>query len=460
MIPTQVERVPYLGDGVTTNFAFNASVLNAADIVVVERVIATGVDTVLTQGNQYTVLGTPDAVGRYVNGVTIVATVAPANTVYWIIYQDPALTQGVDLTENGLLPVESQIELPLDRLTVIAQRLNSRISRTLRQPDGDPADIGMVPDSVTRASKFLGFDALGNPIAAAGVTAGLNPVSAFADTLLDDANAETARNTLQIGSHPSYVRGLVGRRKTGATNVFQVSKLEAAVLVKPNAFGLQTSDFVYLKWPNFPTVMEVDASIAGPVVGGRDQAGAFTNPTNINVYLIWNGTTAGLIASASPHYNGPALPSGYTHFAFLTIIPFTTEFADAQAVGSHVLLSRAAISGLTSTSLVFVSTAASVPGDALAILGDVQLSGTSTGGGLLDATITISCSANGYAGAVGRVRLFQSGINSTTQASGHTPCRIPLTTSGFFYQVAIVQGTSISGTFQVLGYIVPNGDWS
>lgn len=196
MIATQVNQLAYTGDGVSTDFAFPAVVLSELDVVVIQRVTATGVDTTLVLDDDYLIIGAQDAVGRFTNGVTVRALTAPPATVQWIIYQNPAVTQEVDLTDNGLLPVEAQVELPLDRLTVICQRLQTLIGRSLRQPDGDPSAITTLPPVGSRGSMFLGFDASGNPIAAAGTSANLGPVSSYINTLLTAADALTARATL------------------------------------------------------------------------------------------------------------------------------------------------------------------------------------------------------------------------------------------------------------------------
>ena len=198
MIQTTVNRASYTGDGVTTEFAFPATVLKTADVVVLLRTIATGVAAPLALGTHYEIDGVLDAAGRYANGITVRMLFAYPSTFQIIIYQDPALTQLVDLVDNGLLPVETQIELPLDRLTVIAQRLASLVLRTIRQPDSDTTDLAVLPDATSRASKFAAYDSAGNPIAAAGTSANLTPVSAFIDTLLDDADAPAARVTLGI----------------------------------------------------------------------------------------------------------------------------------------------------------------------------------------------------------------------------------------------------------------------
>lgn len=173
------------------SFPFQAK----ADLVVLSTIIATGVQTTKALTTDYTIAGATDSLGFYSSGGTVTFLVAPANTVRITIYRDPARTQGLDLVENDSLPAES-LEAQLDYVTMLLQRVSDLIGRSLRQPDGDSTSIGTLPSSVDRASKFMAFDASGDPISAAGTSANLTPVSAFIDTLLDDATAAIARATL------------------------------------------------------------------------------------------------------------------------------------------------------------------------------------------------------------------------------------------------------------------------
>ena len=83
---------------------------------------------------------------------------------------------------------------------MIAVRLKERITRSLRQPEGDSADIDFLPSKIDRASKYLTFDAEGDPTAAAA-PANTTAVSAFMATVLDDTTAAVARATLQMLVH-------------------------------------------------------------------------------------------------------------------------------------------------------------------------------------------------------------------------------------------------------------------
>lgn len=456
MIQSSIDRVIYTGDGVTTGFPFSTTVLAQTDIVVIEETIATGVTVVKSLGSDYTIEGTTDAAGRYVDGVTVRATIAPSSSVRWAVYQDPPVTQLVDLVDNGLLPVETQIELPLDRLTVIAQRTRSLVERAIGQPDTDVSDIARLPGAAARASKFLAFDSAGDPIVAAGTSADLTPVSGFMNTLLDDGDAATARATLGvsrdglgIASPMPAVRGLRGSRHATTTKYTLTS---AQYVVLTNSSG----DSIIRTAPGSLTI---DATVSGPIANGRDQAGAFSNQW-VNIYYIWNGTTLALIGSLANPPTGPTLPSGYTYFAYATSVYYTTEFHPAYVFGNRVHVDIAALSSLTSTSVVSIgSLTAMVPPIATHIFGRAALTGTATGGGALHMYLQLHArSASPFVTGC-YVYLYLNGIASASQLVGRHSFEMPLLTSQtVYYQNTVVSGTGPSAEVKIDGYRVPNGD--
>src|SRR3990167_7546383 len=197
-------RQAYTCNGVTVDFAFAHPFNVTADLVVLKVLISDGTETTLTITTDYTIAGTADAYGAYPDGATI-TTVATISSLYrLIIYRAPARTQGVTHVENDPLPVISGVENPLNKLTMIAQRIHELITRSLRQPDGDSADITALPAKVTRASKYLTFDADGDPIAAAA-PADTTAVSVFMATVLDDTTAAAARTTLDVPSNAEAI---------------------------------------------------------------------------------------------------------------------------------------------------------------------------------------------------------------------------------------------------------------
>jgi hypothetical protein len=230
-ISTTLNRIAYAGNGVTLAFAFPYPFLAQGDLVVVVRNNTTGAEVTKTLTTHYTVSGGSGAAG------TVTMLTAPATGETLTVYDDPAITQGLDLRENDPLPAESA-ETAYDRLTLICQRLKDRVDRAIRLSEGysatfnpilpglidpgsplfvtnDGAGIGMFPGSTSRASQFLGFDASGYPIAGLPLGTLSTIVSAYIQTLLDDPDSKTARATLGL---PSISVKDYGAKGDGATD--------------------------------------------------------------------------------------------------------------------------------------------------------------------------------------------------------------------------------------------------
>jgi hypothetical protein len=189
-VNTTTSRADYLGDGTSTAFAVPFVFFATSELRVIERVIATGVETTLVQGTQYTVSGGNGSTG------TVTATAAPTAAVQWTILRNTARTQLTDYSANDAFPAETH-ERALDRLTAIAQEVERDQAQAVRVAPTDPVSL-ILPAGPARAGRFLGFDSAGNPIASALTVSGVITATAFATTLLDDADAAAARDTLEI----------------------------------------------------------------------------------------------------------------------------------------------------------------------------------------------------------------------------------------------------------------------
>lgn len=214
-INTTANRIAYAGNGVTLAFAFPYAFLAGVDLVVI-LTNAAGVDTTKVITTDYSVAGGSGASG------TVTMVVAPAVGETLTIYDDPAVTQNMDLVENGPLPAET-VEQAFDRLTIICQRLKDRVDRSFRLAEGFSSTFSLImPSSLprggiffvnaaatgiscgpgtaaSRAGLYLAFDSNGDPYGTTGPVSGV-PVSVFMATLLDDADAATARTTLAVPS--------------------------------------------------------------------------------------------------------------------------------------------------------------------------------------------------------------------------------------------------------------------
>ncbi len=67
-----------------------------------------------------------------------------------------------------------------------------------------------------------------------------------------------------------------------------------------------------------PATITIDITVAGPIVNGRDQAGALSAGSWVYMHYIYNGTLTRGLASASA--TAPTLPSGYTKFALAAAV--------------------------------------------------------------------------------------------------------------------------------------------
>jgi len=171
--------VSYTGDASTTSFPVSFAFFGTgtdAEIRVIERVIATGVETTLTNGTNYTVTGGSGSTG------TVVAASAPAATKRWTIERATTRTQETDYVENDPFPAEIH-EQALDRLTMIGQEAYGLADRSVKFPASYTGSVEPVlPEPV--AGKAIGWNS--------DATALVNDPADFATTISTVAASATA----------------------------------------------------------------------------------------------------------------------------------------------------------------------------------------------------------------------------------------------------------------------------
>lgn len=190
-INTTASRQDYLGDGVSTIFAVPFPFFDQTELRVIERVIATGAETLLVLGSAYTVSGGNGATG------SVTALAAPASTKQWTILRNTRRTQEVDYQPNDPFPAETH-ERALDRVTALVQENERDQARAVRVPETDPTGGLTLPTTAERANHVLAFDAAGDPMASVPNTENL-PVTDYTVGFLQAADAAAARQTLGLG---------------------------------------------------------------------------------------------------------------------------------------------------------------------------------------------------------------------------------------------------------------------
>lgn len=189
-IETTANRISYTGSGTTGPFSFPYYFLADGDLTVIKTTIADGTEETLTLTTDYTVSGAGEAAG---GSVTLVATLSSAYKL--TIIRDPDILQPADYPANDRFPAATHEEA-LDRATMILQRLKDLIDRSFRLSDGDVSGISLILSNLG-AGKLIAVNSAGTgieSIAAADVD--LATVTSYIQTLLDDADAATARATL------------------------------------------------------------------------------------------------------------------------------------------------------------------------------------------------------------------------------------------------------------------------
>ncbi len=173
----------YTGNGVSTIYAYGFTVLSSDDMLVT-------IDGVTTTA--YTLTGIGDE-----EGGNVIFTSAPANLSEVVIRRSVALQRDTDYQTNGDL-LAAVVNDDFDRLMMIAQELSDGLTRTIRIPEL-ATELPELPAAAVRASKVLGFDADGDPVALVGV----DSASATAlDLALRSIVSEDAGSG-QIGVEPS-----------------------------------------------------------------------------------------------------------------------------------------------------------------------------------------------------------------------------------------------------------------
>lgn len=147
---------PYAGAGTVGPFPVPFRFLDASHLQVT-RTDASGVNTVLELGTDYSVQG----VGQNTGAVTLLAPLAVGFKL--TVLRNVPATQEADYVQNDAFPAESH-ERALDKLTMLSQQQDEMVGRALVVPPTDSPVSLVLPAAAARARRYLSFDELGRPV--------------------------------------------------------------------------------------------------------------------------------------------------------------------------------------------------------------------------------------------------------------------------------------------------------
>jgi len=231
-VSTAESRVQFEADGTTTDFPFNFLVLAKDDILVFEtNTTGAALDGIAPNGTQQAVRGTDFTVTLNSPGGTVSFAAAPSDGIVVTLQRSTSPLQEIDYVPNDPFPAETH-ESGLDRAALRDQEIREDVARALKYQTGDDLTINTeLPLAGERVDRVLGFNSTGAPIAVTALSTDQVTVSSFAETLLDDADATEARETLGV---------------TGLADVFGLTEGTGDAYTLDLAQGLSQSNGTFL----------------------------------------------------------------------------------------------------------------------------------------------------------------------------------------------------------------------
>lgn len=376
-------RKEFAGNDVTTAFATSPVIFfDDSDLEVYTVVTTTGVATLKTLTTHYTVSGGDGSTG------TVTMLTAPTSAETLVIVRTLPLTQETDLVQNDLSDAEVQ-EDAFDKLTMIDQQLSARIERSLVLADSDISGASTeLP--IPAANALLGWNdtasALQNYTASDLGTDIL--VSAFMETVLDDADGDAAFQTL-VDSATAETAPAIGD------------------LIMLSDVSLAPDDGRKMTLANMLKVIDGLTAETAPAIDDElalyDITGAATDKITLeNLLKVINGLTEDTAPQAGVDYaltyDGSA--SGVKKVLLGRTASPTSEASVPTTSGVSVALTTTIPSWATQVSLLFAGVSSSGTSEYLVQLGDsggIETSGyVSEGCAITSAATAVSSSTAGF----------------------------------------------------------------
>jgi hypothetical protein len=221
-ISSELNRVSHNCDGSTKTFPIPFAYYNKTHIKALLVTVATGAEQLLAQDSDYG-LTEPNASG---GTLTTLALDAYASAYRLVIYREVPLRQETDLIDGGALPADPT-ERTFDMAVMMIQQLAERIERVMALPVGSLlSNIAFPPPG---AGCYLRWNAAGTALEAVSFQTTDLVVSAFIQTLLDDADAAVTLVTLGLTALAAELNQVCGGNTATAAQISNKANSEAFV---------------------------------------------------------------------------------------------------------------------------------------------------------------------------------------------------------------------------------------
>jgi hypothetical protein len=375
---------------------------------------------------------------KHINVVALRSNAAGASTI----------TSAADVTLTNPTPLYINVNMTISGKKLILPPMNTPLSL----PIGTPLIIenfgnGGFDIYLNDATTFLAFCQGGNGSSGTG--------EKVLCELIDNSTANGTIKATSIQRNTSLfgVKGLFAKNTAGSPNTKMDATLNAFVGVRD---GNLTEPRSFSFFPG-TLLVNIDTGAAGPVAGGRDQAGAFGASLFLHFFAIFSPDQGanGLVSTSFL----PTLPSGYTHFAYL----FTSYFdASSHLVPVHVVGNRVsydgrqvALNGGAATVDTAVSVSTLVPPLALDFDLNIESWGVTADG----TGAAISVLHLGYLSGTDTHQLVTDFAVAPTTATRLPTGDItfPNVSQQFYYHHQVLNGSAPSAIAVLRSYTVPNG---
>ena len=329
-VSTTESRIGYNGNGATTVFAFPYRFLTNTDLVVT-LVRADTTQVVQTLNTDYTVTGAGDDAGG-----TVTMVVPPATGQQLILVRDMPLTQETDYISGDPFPAETH-ERALDKLTMISQRLESLISRSIRLSDADLLVTSTILPAPSPGSSLI-WNLTGTGLVngvSSGSFVGLSP---YMEVVLGSVDAAEALTNLTAAADASVVK-LTGAQTVAGVKTFSDKPIIPDGTAAQNPVSKAQLDAAVTAAVVPATLAPTLLVAATPVASTSGTAVSFTGiPSWVKRVTILisavstNGTTR-LIVQVGDTGSGTYITTGYSCFAS-AIIPSAAQGTQSYTDGA------------------------------------------------------------------------------------------------------------------------------